>query len=211
MSLSFVSGMEEQEVGKLFKSKKEREAAKQKRKDRRAKQGSRVAKIALAPARLAFLGLVSINALALGKKLAEAWKKDKPKVLTFWVSKFAGKEKALKEAIEKGSKQQIGVVTAAAALATATPILIACASLLKELGLGTEDVEQGIDDGLIEIENNPDFEKGYTNETLPQNQTGVVKPLNKPKPNAGETDDKPNNLIPIVLGGGLLLVLLKSN
>lgn len=222
MSLSYVAEPAD-EVGKLFKSKAEREAAKRKRqenrqenkderKERRKRQGSRVGKIALAPARAAFLVVVSVNGLNLAKKLEKAWKKDKSKVISFWI-KFSGKENALKEAIEKGSKAQLGVVVAAGVLATAVPIIIKVGELLKGLGFGDdEEINDGIDAGLKEIEINPDFEKDYTNEYVPKDNVGVVKAdggTGQTKPATAPAPDEGKNT-GMLIGVAALLFLLSQ-
>ena len=208
MSLSYVAEPPD-EVGKLFKNKAEREAARKAREEKRKNKGSNVGFIALAPARAAFLGLVSINAFKLGTRLAEAWRKDKSKVVKFWI-KFSGKEKALKEAIEKGSKAQLGVITAAAAVATATPILIALAALFKELKVPTDEIQPGIDDGLKEIQNNPDFDKGQSNEYIPKGETAVIPSgSGQTKPATAPAPGKENNTGLLIGAAALLFLLMK--
>jgi hypothetical protein len=153
---------------------------KQQRKEKRKEVFKKVAKVSLAAARGAFLTLITLNALKLAVKMAKAWQKDKAKVITFW-QKFGGEEKALKEAIIKGSKMQISGadmgVAIEAVLATAVPILIALKPLLKELNIfeGKQDeqlFDGSINQGTTELENNPQFEK--TTAQMPQDEKSAI-------------------------------------
>ena len=95
----------------------------------------KVAQIALAPARAAFLGAVSLNVLKLATKLKKAWLQDKEKVKKFWKG-FGGKEEKLLKAINKGSKSNLSgsyLGVGEGALATALPIILKVIKLLKDL------------------------------------------------------------------------------
>lgn len=235
MTLSFVSGTEV--GGKKSKARKEKRKEKktqrkEKRKEKRKERGSKVAKIALAPARVAFLAVVSLNLFKIADKFKQGLQKDPGKVKAFW-KKFKGDEKKFLAAIDKGAKVKapagsaagIGAVSAAAAIATATPILIAAVSLLKELKIPSDEVEGGIDFGKEYLLDDEETDLDYTDEYLPPDKVGVskgsatakkdkpgTKELMKTDPDSEtdeETDGKNKNLL---LWGGAaaaLLLLLK--
>ena len=100
-----------------------------------------VAKIAIAPARNAFLLVVSLNLLGLGKKMYLGWKKDSSRLINWWV-KLGGKPDALKKAIVKGSKQNLsggtlGIATEVT-LTSALPIIVAVSKILSDMGVTTK-------------------------------------------------------------------------
>lgn len=117
----------------------------------RLKKGTRiVAKVAAAPARAAFLLLVNLNFANLAVKLAKGWQKQPSKLQQFWES-IGGKMDALKKAFDKGKTKkrifgmdaEIGAVgTAAAAAATAAPIIVKVVNILKEMGIDPEELVQ---------------------------------------------------------------------
>jgi hypothetical protein len=116
------------------------------------KKGTKVVlKVAASPMRNAFLLLVKINFANLGVKLKKAWDKAPSKLQTFWES-AGGKIESLKKAWEKGSTKKrifgddtIGAAPAAAA-ATAAPLLVKIADLLKKIGIEPDElVEIGKD------------------------------------------------------------------
>lgn len=117
----------------------------------RLKKGTKiVAKVAAAPARAAFLLLVNLNFANLAVKLSQGWKKQPSKLQTFWES-IGGRMDALKKAFEKGAKKkrifgteaEMGAVgTAAAAAATAAPIIVKVVNILKEMGIEPEELVQ---------------------------------------------------------------------
>lgn len=106
----------------------------------------KVAKVGLAPARAAFLTVVTLNGLKVATKLVRIWKKEggKDKIIKFW-QKFGGDVDKLKQAISKGAKEQISGdqigFAIGAALATAAPIIIALAPLIKEFRAGGDESE----------------------------------------------------------------------
>jgi hypothetical protein len=195
MALNYLSGIDQ--LNGKAERKARREARKEKREDRReARKESRgerrervktkIAKIAVAPARGAFLLMVKANMLKMANKFVKGATKDSDKLKKFW-AKFGGNWEDLQKAIAKGSgqtisgywdkllsksdknwnKQMIGEpMTLTAALAVATPLLIAASTLFKELGVfegkqDEEDLETSIDTGLDVIENDPNFEKQF--------------------------------------------------
>lgn len=147
-----------------------RQERREERKERRAAGDDPKAlpKITLAPARGAFLGLVALNFRGLASRLDQAIKKDSKKVQEFW-NKLGGDFSKLKSNVDKNkgkkpllgakgidgigtfedyyiSESFIGVepaTTAAAAAATASPILLALEKLLKALKIGGIVAEAG--------------------------------------------------------------------
>lgn len=114
------------------------------------KKGTRlVAKVAAAPARASFLLLVKLNFANLAVKLSQAWQKAPSKLQNFWEG-IGGKMDALKKAFEKGRtkkrifgiENEIGAIPAAAAAATAAPIIVKVANVLKEMGINPEELVQ---------------------------------------------------------------------
>jgi hypothetical protein len=117
-----------------------------------AKAGTAIKKVALkvglAPARNAFLLLVSLNVLGLGKKLALGIQRG-AKILKTWEN-LGGAPSKLKSAISKGSKtkisgvedfdNEIGAVTFAATIAAATPIILKLTSILKAVGINPDEL-----------------------------------------------------------------------
>jgi len=109
-----------------------------------------VAKVAAAPARGAFLVLVSINFGKLADKLYKAYKINPNKVISFW-KKFGGDWNKLKQAIQKGSKKSISGINGdpqvgmalQSAIATATPIVVAAIKLFKEIKIKDNPDESG--------------------------------------------------------------------
>lgn len=112
------------------------------------KKGTRVVlKVAAAPVRNSFLLLVTINFAGLATKLARAWEKQPTKLRTFWEG-AGGKLEALKKAWEKGSTKKrifgdgmIGAAPAAAA-ATAAPLLVKVADVLRSIGIDPAELVQ---------------------------------------------------------------------
>jgi len=112
------------------------------------KKGAKVVlKVAAAPVRNSFLLLVTINFGGLATKLAKAWEKQPTKLRTFWEG-AGGKLEALKKAWEKGSTKKrifgdgmIGAAPAAAA-ATAAPLLVKVADVLRSIGIDPAELVQ---------------------------------------------------------------------
>lgn len=137
--------------------KKRREERKQKRQERREERkasggGRPVRRVALAPGRGAFLLIITLNVRNLAKRLSEA---PKEKLTALW-KRLGGKPDKLFAAIDKGKGKprilgfdefsaEIGEpTTAAAAITTAAPILLAVMKFLKGIGKQEEgDTELG--------------------------------------------------------------------
>ncbi|CAK0746841.1 hypothetical protein CCP1ISM_250010 [Azospirillaceae bacterium] len=167
MSLAYVQGSEIGRKSKAEKKKKkeDRKAKHDKNKDeRKDKVKKKVAKIGAAPARAAFFLILKVNGFKLATKLAKAVVKDKAMVQSFWAKCGGNWDDLVKRINEKSKEPAISEpVTMTAALATATPILIAVGALLKNLNLQSkeeeEELDKGIADGEETIANDPDFEK----------------------------------------------------
>jgi hypothetical protein len=108
-------------------------------------------KIAAAPARAAFLGLVAINVHNMAKKLQVAYAKSPTKVQRFWES-TGGQISKLLAAINKGAKKRrilgfeenpniIGAPLPVI-LASAAPIIAKAVKLLRSIGINPEELVQ---------------------------------------------------------------------
>lgn len=105
-----------------------------------------VLKIALSPARNAFLGLVALNFLNLAKKLRSADQKV-PGKLKIWWEKLGGRYQTLLNNIKKGEKKKrlmgvdtIGGVSVAALMTAASAIIASIGKFLKENGINPEQL-----------------------------------------------------------------------
>lgn len=108
-----------------------------------------VLKVAAAPARAAFLGLVTLNVHNFAKKLKAAYSRNPTNVTRFWES-TGGQINKLLQAIEKGAKKRrilgtdknpniIGVAIPTL-LASAAPIIAKLVKLLKSVGIEPGDI-----------------------------------------------------------------------
>jgi len=179
-------------------------------------------KIFLAPVRGAFLSLVALNVRGLASKLQQAIQKDQSKTKAFW-TKLGGDFDKLQSNINKGAKkkalfgkgkglngatnvtyleQGIGAVDWAAVggfIATASPALIAAATLFKTLR-----VPEGEGDLLTE---------GEKEKTTPLDPNGEGFEAADPEPGAGSTTGilttgfKPSPLMVGAIGLGVLGLL----
>ena len=180
-----------------------------------------IATIPLAPARTAFLALVSLNALKLASKLADAENKAPGKIQAMW-KKFGGDWAVLKLRINKASKtsklsgSSLGDGGATAAfIASATPILVAINKLLKELKVkGSEDTEldEAIETGKDELNNNEDVTK-TKGVDIADGSSGVIvsRPTGSGEASSTEstsTESTSKNYLPLIIGAGALGVFL---
>jgi len=192
MALEYLQGLGAKKPKKVKKTK----AQKKERRKKTFQKIKKVAKVGLAPARASFLLIVNLNALKLATKLAKLYKADNQKLINFW-TKLGGKTEALKQAIEKGSKQVLSGsgdlgIALEVALATATPLVIAVVKILKDMKITspTEQAEEdkAIDEGKEFLEKNPDIEKdkvsmdedkdvAKTSEDKEEGSTGLPMPL----------------------------------
>lgn len=187
----------------------------------------KVAKVGLAPARGAFLTLVSLNALKLAKKLAKAWQRNPEKVKSFW-QKFGGDPDKLKNAIIKGSKTQIQGIGFAleSAIATATPIIIAATKIFKELNVPDEKdangmnlesateqgkqtlVEQGATTEQSEL---PEGSKMAIKTTQPQESSDTTATAKTTTQSEGGSGTGTGSNTALLIGGGAAALLLMGS
>jgi hypothetical protein len=115
--------------------------------------GKMIIKVASIPSRNAFLLLINFNALGLAISLFNGAKKNPKKIQNFWEA-IGGDWGHLKTAINNGVKNKLkgqrlsGIGNPAAALAVATPIIVAVVALLKQLGIGNPAAEKAASKGI---------------------------------------------------------------
>jgi len=220
MAIYSVSGINQ--VG-LFKSKRKKEAAasvpaatapapKTKKKI--------VLKIALAPARGAFLALVGLNFLGLATKLknsytnyagkTESWWKNlggNPNELLRKVNQGAGKKRIFGDDLLVSSEGMVGeAVTAGAAAVTAAPILIKVGEFLKSVGIEPKEILESGKEILAKqiksaVDKNLKIDREYEDISDAEVNEAVDQALQDQA--AGGM-----NYLPYILGGGLILVFL---
>ena len=132
--------------------------------------------IAKAPMRVAFLGLILVNAFRLAEKMETAIRKDKTKSKNFWLN-FGGTYADLVKAVNTGIKAgqagkptplALSGLTLEAGILLATPIIIALIGLLKSMGENTKDVEDLAKNGTTAGQD------GASSGTLPEGATPVL-------------------------------------
>ena len=180
-----------------------------------------VLKIALAPARGAFLALLGLNFMGLATKLSNAFKNSKDKVNNFW-SGLGGNTNELLRKTEQGAKKkrilgyemdqpgEIGVVSTAAFAAAAAPILLKVGTFLKSLGIDPGELVQAgkkvladqAKKAITKISDKVDAAQEQGEQEL----TEAVNTLeNKPGSKPGS-----QNYIPYVIGAGVILYLISK-
>jgi hypothetical protein len=183
-----------------------------------------VVKVALAPARGAFLLLVGLNFTGLATKLKKAFVNNKNKVNDFW-NNLGGNTNELLRKVEQGalknrllgedvfflSEGQMGVVDPATGTATAvtvtaaTPILVKVAQFLTSLGIDAKELGESAKQILTKqvqniVEKQQDKQKAQ-DQDFNRNVERIVNSAEGPA--AGKT-----NYLPYVIGGGLLIFLI---
>ena len=180
-----------------------------------------VLKIALAPARGAFLLLVGLNFLGLATKLKNAFDQHAGKTQDWWlglggnpnellrkVEQGATKKKILGESIANISEGQIGVAPAAAAAVTAAPILIKVGEFLKSLGIDPKEIVEAGKEVLAK-----QIKSAVDKNITAQDQQEALSDaeVNKVVDQAVEDQKSSStNYLPYLLGGGLILVIALS-
>lgn len=180
-----------------------------------------VLKIALAPARGAFLALVGLNFLGLATKLKNSFDNYAGKTENWWknlggnpnellrkVNQGAVKKRILGDELIPSSEGMIGVAPAAGAAAiTAAPILIKVGEFLKSIGIDPKElletgkeilakqIKTAVDRKLQTDEAAEDISDMEVNEA-------VDAALAQDQQTSGM------NYLPYILGGGLILVFL---
>ena len=179
-----------------------------------------VVKVALAPARGAFLLLVGLNFTGIATKLKQAFVNNKNKVNDFW-NNLGGNTNELLRKVEQGalknrllgedvffpSEGQIGVVEAATAVTVtaATPILVKLAKFLTDLGIDAKELGESAKDILAkQVQNIVDKQQEKQkaeNQQFNQNVERIVDSAEMPAA-------QKQNYLPYLIGGGLLIFLI---
>ena len=195
MALVGISGVTRAEIGAV-------------KKERIRKGGKVILKVAAAPARGAFLALVSLNVFQLAVKLNRVWQ-TKPQDLKNWWAGLGGQINKLTDAVAKGVKRRerrmsgIGEIVSAstAALITAAaPVLTAALGLLKRSDIDTTEIETAAN---VELNKR-------TQDAAGEYLTSDVLANEVADNTASELKDasgRRNLIIPVVAGGLLLLLL----
>jgi hypothetical protein len=148
-----------------------RAAKKTVRQQKRAERGgSRLKKVALAPARIAFITALRLNLLKVASKLAAGYQRN-PQAVKKFAARFGYKWSNFAQALAQGSKQtisgpqrnaQLGDVSAV--IAAALPIIVALPALFKLLNIGRDgeqaQLEMELEKGGVDLNNVPDFYAG---------------------------------------------------
>jgi hypothetical protein len=179
-----------------------------------------VVKVALAPARGAFLLLVGLNFTGLATKLKQAFVNNKNKVNDFW-NNLGGNTNELLRKVEQGalknrllgedvffpSEGQIGVVEAATAVTVtaATPILVKVAQFLASIGIDAKELGDSAKQILAKqvqniVDKQQEKQKVETQD-FNQNVERIVKRAEMPAA-------QKQNYLPYLIGGGLLIFLI---
>lgn len=186
--------------------RQERREDRQERREQRREDGRGFfqvgKKVALAPARGAFLLVVRANFLKLAAKLSKA---PADKLRGFW-GKLGGDIDKLNAAISAGKGKKaplgigqndfIGVDPVTAAAATAAPILLAVRKFLKDIGIDAEDIAGVV--GKIAPGAQPlgDFEASDP-------ETSEAAALTKTVPGQTPTSQLGFKVSPLLIAGGL--------
>lgn len=179
-----------------------------------------VVKVALAPARGAFLLLVGLNFTGLATKLKQAFVNNKNKVNDFW-NNLGGNTNELLRKVEQGalknrllgddvffpSEGQIGVVEAATAVTVtaATPILVKVAQFLASIGIDAKELGDSAKQILAkQVQNIVDKQQDKQKEEQQEFDNNVEKIVESAQ--APVATNK--NYLPYLIGGGLLIFLI---
>lgn len=181
----------------------------------RAKKGVKKAltkgkTVGFASLRIAFLALLKVNVHNLAYNLNEAIKKDPNKVKAFW-EKFGGSFDQLQKTIASGATKKkifdvysdynssINSVTIAAAIAAATPVVIAAVNVLKGMGIGTKKDAEALEGDMEKVAD----KAGITADDADYKQQAATdKDGDTPKDN-----ERDNSKIMMGVGAALLLAL----
>jgi hypothetical protein len=181
-----------------------------------------VVKVALAPARGAFLLLVGLNFTGLATKLKQAFVNNKNKVNDFW-NNLGGNTNELLRKVEQGalknrllgddvffpSEGQIGEVVAATAVTVtaATPILVKVAQFLASLGIDAKELGDSAKQILTkQVQNIVDKQQDKQKEQQQEFDNNVEKIVESAQ--APITTKK--NYLPYLIGGGLVIYLISK-
>jgi len=185
--------------------KEKRKANKEKRKKKREDRGgSRLKKIALAPARNAFLLLLKTNFLGFRKKLRNAWQKGKKEDIERKLIKRFGfkRENFLRELNRKEQEKLSGALgSLEVALATAAPIVAAAATMSTDLKKVVDNAKSALSPAQRQ-EFNENAEGEIPSPTAPGGSGSGESESDGDTPSTS----KINPLL--LLGGGALLVFI---
>lgn len=198
-------------------NKEKKQVAKQKIKEGIKKAGRVVVKLApiTVAGRNAFLLIVKLNMFKLAEKLALAYQKDPNKLKSFW-TKFGGNFEVLKNNINQGGKKHgvaIGAdpVVTPALIASATPILVALAKLMKDMGISADDLRKfagGVIEDAIDKKAEKEAEKEAENAPALFDQESA--PEESTAPEGTGTDFKKMLPLLAVAGIGAFFLLKKK-
>jgi hypothetical protein len=180
-----------------------------------------VVKVALAPARGAFLLLVGLNFTGLATKLKQAFVNNKNKVNDFW-NNLGGNTNELLRKVEQGalknrllgedvffpSEGQIGVVEAATAVTVtaATPILVKVAQFLASLGIDAKELGDSAKQILAkQVQNIVDKQQDKQQVQDQDFNRNVERIVDSAQVSPVQTK---MNYLPIIIGGGVILYLV---
>jgi hypothetical protein len=180
-----------------------------------------VVKVALAPARGAFLLLVGLNFTGLATKLKQAFVNNKNKVNDFW-NNLGGNTNELLRKVEQGalknrllgedvffpSEGQIGVVEAATAVTVtaATPILVKVAQFLASLGIDAKELGESAKQILAkQVQNIVDKQQDKQQVQDQDFNRNVERIVDSAQVSPVQTKI---NYLPIIIGGGVILYLV---
>jgi hypothetical protein len=181
-----------------------------------------VVKVALAPARGAFLLLVGLNFTGLATKLKQAFVNNKNKVNDFW-NNLGGNTNELLRKVEQGalknrllgddvffpSEGQIGVVETATAVTVtaATPILVKVAQFLASLGIDAKELGDSAKQILAkQVQNIVDKQQDKQKEEQQEFNNNVEKIVDSAEAPAAAK----KNYLPYLIGGGLVIYLISK-
>jgi hypothetical protein len=181
-----------------------------------------VLKIALAPARGSFLLLVGLNFMGLATKLKNAFTNKADETQNWWKN-LGGNPNELLRKTEQGAKKkriaaadvefnsegQIGSVTAAAAAtATAAPILIKLAEFLSKLGIDVKEVAEVGKQVLAKQVKNVVEKKLESDARMEQASQDEIDRIVNETDNLNPDGSKKMNYLPIVIGGAVIIYLI---
>jgi hypothetical protein len=180
-----------------------------------------VVKVALAPARGAFLLLVGLNFTGLATKLKKAFVNNKNKVNDFW-NNLGGNTNELLRKVEQGalknrllgddvffpSEGQIGEVAAATAVTVtaATPILVKVAQFLADLGIDAKELGESAKQILAkQVQNIVDKQQDKQDVKDQDFNRNVERIVDSAQAPATKT-----NYLPYLIGGGLVIYFISK-
>jgi len=156
---------------------------------RAARGGSVVKKIALAPVRAAFDGLLLVNFRDLANRLSIAIEKN-PVAVQKFAAKFGYKYPFLVSQINKGKNKKplfgkvsgVGFTVTSAAIVAAAPAVLAVVTLLKGLGIGPKSGNPSDEVTIKESADN--IQKGMSSDATPEEREKAITEITRGIENA---------------------------